>query len=71
MDYGLQNDLKNIDINNNSNAKRGIKNLSYEQKFSQFKSMKNKKRRALVFSIVGIQYYIGPAVIRKRVMSKK
>ena len=66
IDNNLQNELRNFDINNNSNNIRGFKNLSYAQQFSQFKSMKNKKRRAFAFSTVGTPDYIAPEVIRQK-----
>ena len=66
IDSGLQNELRNFDSNNNSNAIRGFKNLSYAQQFSQFKSMKSKKRRAFAFSTVGTPDYIAPEVIRQK-----
>ena len=66
IDSGLQNELRNFDTNNNSNAIRGFKNLSYAQQFSQFKSMKSKKRRAFAFSTVGTPDYIAPEVIRQK-----
>ncbi len=66
IDTGLQNELRNFDNNNNSNAIRGFKNLSYAQQFSQFKSMKSKKRRAFAFSTVGTPDYIAPEVIRQK-----
>ena len=63
------NDLKNNYNNmNNNNYRGGSKNnLSYAQQFSQFKSMKNsKKRRAFAFSTVGTPDYIAPEVIRQK-----
>ena len=66
IDNNLQNELRNFDINNNSNNIRGFKNLSYAQQFSQFKSMKSKKRRAFAFSTVGTPDYIAPEVIRQK-----
>ena len=66
IDNNLQNELRNFDINNNSNNVRGFKNLSYAQQFSQFKSMKSKKRRAFAFSTVGTPDYIAPEVIRQK-----
>ena len=63
------NDLKNNYNNmNNNNYRGGAKNnLSYAQQFSQFKSMKNsKKRRAFAFSTVGTPDYIAPEVIRQK-----
>ncbi len=66
MDNHLQNDLRNFVNNNNSNNVRGFKNISYAQQFSQFKSIKNKKRRAFAFSTVGTPDYIAPEVIRQK-----
>jgi serine/threonine kinase 38 len=63
------NDLKNNYNNMNNNSYRGgaKNNLSYAQQFSQFKSMKNsKKRRAFAFSTVGTPDYIAPEVIRQK-----
>lgn len=63
------NDLKNNSNNMNTNSYRGgaKNNLSYAQQFSQFKSMKNsKKRRAFAFSTVGTPDYIAPEVIRQK-----
>ena len=63
------NDLKNNNNNMNNNSYRGgaKNNLSYAQQFSQFKSMKNsKKRRAFAFSTVGTPDYIAPEVIRQK-----
>ena len=65
IDNNLQNELRNFD-NNNSNNIRGFKNMSYAQQFSQFKSMKSKKRRAFAFSTVGTPDYIAPEVIRQK-----
>ena len=65
MDNRFQNEIKSFGNNNNLNAK-GIKNLSYAQQFSQFKSMKSKKRRAFAFSTVGTPDYIAPEVIRQK-----
>ena len=65
MDNLLANELKNYGNNNNTNS-RGIKNISYAQQFSQFKSIKNKKRRAFAFSTVGTPDYIAPEVIRQK-----
>ena len=65
IDNHLQNELRNFG-NNNSNNIRGSKNISYAQQFSQFKSMKNKKRRAFAFSTVGTPDYIAPEVIRQK-----
>ena len=66
IDNHLQNELRNCGNNNNSNNIRGSKNMSYAQQFSQFKSMKNKKRRAFAFSTVGTPDYIAPEVIRQK-----
>ena len=66
IDNHLQNELKNFGNNNNSNNIRGNKNMSYAQQFSQFKSMKSKKRRAFAFSTVGTPDYIAPEVIRQK-----
>ena len=66
MDNHLQNELRNFGNNNNSNNVRGFKNISYAQQFSQFKSIKNKKRRAFAFSTVGTPDYIAPEVIRQK-----
>jgi serine/threonine kinase 38 len=63
------NDIKNNYNNMNTNSYRGgaKNNLSYAQQFSQFKSMKNsKKRRAFAFSTVGTPDYIAPEVIRQK-----
>ena len=62
------NDLKNNYNNVNNSYRGGAKNtLSYAQQFSQFKSMKNsKKRRAFAFSTVGTPDYIAPEVIRQK-----
>jgi serine/threonine kinase 38 len=65
MDNRFQNEIKSFGNNNNLNAK-GTKNLSYAQQFSQFKSMKSKKRRAFAFSTVGTPDYIAPEVIRQK-----
>ena len=51
---------------NNNNAKGANQNLSYAQQFSQFKNIKNKKRRAFAFSTVGTPDYIAPEVIRQK-----
>ena len=76
-DFGLSKklDIKNIypniqnennnNINNNNINKNG-KIVSYAQQFSQFKSMKNKKRREFAFSTVGTPDYIAPEVIRQK-----
>ena len=66
IDNHLQNELKNFGNNNNLNNIRGNKNMSYAQQFSQFKSMKSKKRRAFAFSTVGTPDYIAPEVIRQK-----
>ena len=65
VDNRFQNEVKNFGNNNNLNI-RGSKNISYAQQFSQFKSMKNKKRRAFAFSTVGTPDYIAPEVIRQK-----
>ena len=51
---------------NNNNIKGTNQNLSYAQQFSQFKNIKNKKRRAFAFSTVGTPDYIAPEVIRQK-----
>ena len=51
---------------NNNNVKGTNQNLSYAQQFSQFKNIKNKKRRAFAFSTVGTPDYIAPEVIRQK-----
>jgi len=51
---------------NNNNVKGASQNLSYAQQFSQFKNIKNKKRRAFAFSTVGTPDYIAPEVIRQK-----
>ena len=51
---------------NNNNFKGTSQNLSYAQQFSQFKNIKNKKRRAFAFSTVGTPDYIAPEVIRQK-----
>ena len=66
IDNNLQNELRNFGSNNNTNNIRGFKNLSYAQQFSQFKSLKSKKRRAFAFSTVGTPDYIAPEVIRQK-----
>ena len=66
IDNHLQNELRNFGSNSNTNNIRGFKNLSYAQQFSQFKSIKNKKRRAFAFSTVGTPDYIAPEVIRQK-----
>ena len=65
IDNNLQNELRNFNYNN-SNNNHGFKNMSYAQQFSQFKSMKSKKRRAFAFSTVGTPDYIAPEVIRQK-----
>ena len=68
MDNPGQNGPKNnygINMNNN-NVKGANQNLSYAQQFSQFKNIKNKKRRAFAFSTVGTPDYIAPEVIRQK-----
>ena len=73
IDNKLQNELRNfgnnLGSNNNSSYMSNnnrFKNLSYAQQFSQFKSMKNKKRRAFAYSTVGTPDYIAPEVIRQK-----
>jgi len=67
IDYNLQNELRNFgNTNYGSNSNSRFKNLSYAQQFSQFKSMKNKKRRAFAYSTVGTPDYIAPEVIRQK-----
>ena len=72
IDNKLQNELRNFgNVNNNNNGNYAnnnnrFKNLSYAQQFSQFKSMKNKKRRAFAYSTVGTPDYIAPEVIRQK-----
>ena len=51
---------------NNNNVKGANQILSYAQQFSQFKNIKNKKRRAFAFSTVGTPDYIAPEVIRQK-----
>ena len=68
LDNPGQNGPKNnygINMNNN-NVKGTSQNLSYAQQFSQFKNIKNKKRRAFAFSTVGTPDYIAPEVIRQK-----
>ena len=65
IDNNLQNEIKNSGTNITSGNK-GYKSLSYAQVFSQFKSMKNKKRRAFAYSTVGTPDYIAPEVIRQK-----
>ena len=65
VDNRFQNEIRNFGNNNNLNI-RGSKNVSYAQQFSQFKSMKSKKRRAFAFSTVGTPDYIAPEVIRQK-----
>ena len=65
IDNNLQNELRNFG-NNINNGNNRFKNLSYAQQFSQFKSMKNKKRRAFAYSTVGTPDYIAPEVIRQK-----
>ena len=76
-DFGLSKklDMKMIDpyiktdiinnLNNNNNSKQK-NNLTYAQQFSQFKNIKNKKRRYFAFSTVGTPDYIAPEVIRQK-----
>ena len=66
MDNYSQNDSKGNFKNNNLNNMKGYKNMSYAQQFSQFKNIKNKKRRAFAFSTVGTPDYIAPEVIRQK-----
>jgi len=67
IDNNLQNELRNFgNTNYGSNSNSRFKNLSYAQQFSQFKSMKNKKRRAFAYSTVGTPDYIAPEVIRQK-----
>ena len=67
IDNNLQNELRNFGNNNyGTNSNSRAKNLSYAQQFSQFKSMKNKKRRAFAYSTVGTPDYIAPEVIRQK-----
>ncbi len=67
IDNNLQNELRNFGNNNfGSIGNSRFKNLSYAQQFSQFKSMKSKKRRAFAYSTVGTPDYIAPEVIRQK-----
>ena len=66
IDNNLQNELRNFGSNNNYGINNKFKNLSYAQQFSQFKSMKNKKRRAFAYSTVGTPDYIAPEVIKQK-----
>ena len=67
LDNPGQNGPKSYYGNNmNNNAKITSQNLSYAQQFSQFKNIKNKKRRAFAFSTVGTPDYIAPEVIRQK-----
>ena len=67
IDNNLQNELRNFGNNNfGPNGNSRFKNLSYAQQFSQFKSMKSKKRRAFAYSTVGTPDYIAPEVIRQK-----
>ena len=66
IDNNLQNELRNFGNNNNNINNNRFKNLSYAQQFSQFKSMKSKKRRAFAYSTVGTPDYIAPEVIRQK-----
>jgi serine/threonine kinase 38 len=67
IDNNLQNELRNFGNNNyGTNSNSRFKNLSYAQQFSQFKSMKSKKRRAFAYSTVGTPDYIAPEVIRQK-----
>jgi len=56
----------NYGNNINNNVKGTSQNMSYAQQFSQFKNIKNKKRRAFAFSTVGTPDYIAPEVIRQK-----
>ena len=56
----------NYGNNINNNVKGTNQNMSYAQQFSQFKNIKNKKRRAFAFSTVGTPDYIAPEVIRQK-----
>ena len=67
IDNNLQNELRNFGNNNyGTSSNSRFKNLSYAQQFSQFKSMKSKKRRAFAYSTVGTPDYIAPEVIRQK-----
>ena len=68
IDNNLQNELRNFGNSNNymNNNNNRFKNLSYAQQFSQFKSMKSKKRRAFAYSTVGTPDYIAPEVIKQK-----
>ena len=67
IDNNLQNELRNFGNNNyGTGSNSRFKNLSYAQQFSQFKSMKSKKRRAFAYSTVGTPDYIAPEVIRQK-----
>ena len=67
IDNNLQNELRNFgNTNYGTNSNSRFKSLSYAQQFSQFKSMKNKKRRAFAYSTVGTPDYIAPEVIRQK-----
>ena len=67
IDNNLQNELRNFGNSNNyMNNNNRFKNLSYAQQFSQFKSMKSKKRRAFAYSTVGTPDYIAPEVIKQK-----
>ena len=67
IDNNLQNELRNFgNTNYGTNSNSRFKNLSYAQQFSQFKSMKSKKRRAFAYSTVGTPDYIAPEVIRQK-----
>ena len=66
LDNHLQNELKNCGSNSNTNNIQGNKNMNYAQHFSQFKNMKNKKRRAFTFSKTGTPDYIAPEIIRQK-----
>ena len=67
IDNNLQNELRNFgNTTYGTNSNSRFKNLSYAQQFSQFKSMKSKKRRAFAYSTVGTPDYIAPEVIRQK-----
>ena len=67
IDNNLQNELRNFGNNNyGTSSNSRFKKLSYAQQFSQFKSMKSKKRRAFAYSTVGTPDYIAPEVIRQK-----
>ena len=67
MDNYSQNGSKgNFENNYSNNNMKGYKYMSYAQQFSQFKNIKNKKRRAFAFSTVGTPDYIAPEVIKQK-----